>query len=380
MDIAQLDASVRVSAITASLLLAWLLFRQRRQIRVPAILFAPMAVCLTGFLIGNTPDPSLRLFGIPGVIAHFASGLTVVFLWWFCLACFDPLFRPRGGVLAVGLIWVGLATADRLIANPVPALTYTLVGLGFGIVAHLIWRLYLDREGDVIQKRYDTRLVVALLLGSQLLIDLSADLLFGFAWRPLSFALAQNVGILAFLLWLARHVLAAQAGVLSFEGAAPVRPLMPLPIAREDGSGAANEELRQRLVTLIEVDRIHLNSDLTFGSFVDQMKAPERAVRNLVNQEMGFDHFRSFLNHFRVIEARRILSDPRRSADKLIAVALDSGFASLPSFNRVFRATEGCSPSQFKDSAYAAHRTARIANRGAESTFAAASEKRSAAF
>src|SRR3546814_9681837 len=79
----------------------------------------------------------------------------------------------------------------------------TLVGLGFGIVAHLIWRLYAEREGDLIQKRYDARAMVALLLGGLLLIDLSVDLLFGFAWRPLPFAMVQNAAILGFSIWLA---------------------------------------------------------------------------------------------------------------------------------------------------------------------------------
>src|SRR3546814_2462607 len=95
------------------LLLAWLLFRQRGKIGVPALLFPPMALCLSGFLIGNTPDPSLRLSGAPGAIAHFASGCTVVFLWWFCLACFDRQFRPRGGVLVVGLCWIALRSEEH---------------------------------------------------------------------------------------------------------------------------------------------------------------------------------------------------------------------------------------------------------------------------
>src|SRR3546814_14292949 len=88
----------------------------------------------------------------------------------------------------------------------------TLVGLGFGIVAHLIWRLYAEREGDLIQKRYDARAMVALLLGGLLLIDLSVDLLFGFAWRPLPFAMVQNAAILGFSIWLAGQVLGVSSG------------------------------------------------------------------------------------------------------------------------------------------------------------------------
>jgi hypothetical protein len=213
----QLDAAIRLGGITMILLLAWLLFRQRRKIGVPAWLFPPLAICLSGFLIGNTPDPSLRLSGAPGAAAHFASGCTVVFLWWFCLACFDRQFRPRGGVLAAGLCWIALAGADRLIAEPVPALSYTLVGLGFGIVAHLIWRLNAEREGDLIQKRQGARTIVALLLGGQLLIDLSVDLIFGFAWRPLPFTMAQNAAFLGFSLWLAGRVMTVRPGVLRFD-------------------------------------------------------------------------------------------------------------------------------------------------------------------
>ena len=57
------------------------------------------------------------------------------------------------------------------------------------------------------------------------------------------------------------------------------------------------------------------------------------------------------MNGYRVAEARRILSDPARRRDKLIAVAFASGFASLPSFNRVFRDAQGEAPSAFRAAA-----------------------------
>src|SRR5688500_2233915 len=195
MDLDQLDVALRLAGVTTILSLAWLLVRQWRNIGMPALLFAPLAICLSGFLLGNTPDPGLRLSGTAGAIAHFASGWTVIFLWWFCLACFDRQFRPRSGVLAAGVGWFALAIADRVVAGPAPALSYILVGLGFGIVAHLTWRLFAEREGDLIQARHDARAMVATLLGGLLLVDLAINLLFGFDWRPLPFAMAQNVVI-----------------------------------------------------------------------------------------------------------------------------------------------------------------------------------------
>ncbi|TFI57415.1 AraC family transcriptional regulator [Sphingomonas parva] len=346
MTPAQIDVALRLAAIVILLLLAWLLFRDRARIGLPALLFAPMALCLSGFVAGNTPDPALRPAGTVGAIAHFASGCTVVFLWYFCLACFDPRFRPRGAVLAAGLLWLALAAADRLTA--LPFLSPVLVALGFAIVAHLVWRLWADREGDLVERRHDARITVALLLGGLLLADLLVDLVLGFAWRPRAFALAQNATVLGFGLWLAGRILDARAGVLSFDSA----PETSLSARNEIADAAADAALHARLAALIE-DGIHLDPDLTFAGFVQRMSAPEKAVRRLVNHALGFDHFRAFLNHHRVVEAKRRLGDPARASDKVIAIALDSGFASLPSFNRVFRELEGCTPSAYRAAALA---------------------------
>ncbi len=100
----------------------------------------------------------------------------------------------------------------------------------------------------------------------------------------------------------------------------------------------------------MEMDRVFLDPDLTFAAFVARMGATERAVRTLINHDLGHDHFRTFLNHYRVAEARRRLADPNCD-DKLVAVAMDSGFASLASFNRAFRQIEGCAPSAYRAAA-----------------------------
>lgn len=348
MELVQLDAAVRIGASTIILLLAWLLLRRRPEIGLPAVLFAPLAVCVSGFLIGNTPASSLRPSGVPGAVAHLASGYTVVFLWWFCLSCFDRRFRPRGGVLAVGLAWAVIAALDRGLLGGTLAnveLSRLLVVMGFGIVGHLVWRLIAERAGDLIQQRHDARITVAVLLGGMLFVDLTADALLGFAWRPVAFAMAQNVAILGFGLWLAGKLLAVRPDVFALGVVADAAPTTD---ARPEPAVARGDELRRRLDLLTETQRVFLDPDLTFATFVERMCAPERTVRRLINRELGFDHFRTFLNHHRVAEARRLLADPLRADDKLIAVALDSGFASLASFNRAFRVIEGRSPSQYR--------------------------------
>jgi AraC-like DNA-binding protein len=351
MDIALIDAITRIAGITLLLTLAALLLRDGGR-RAPAVFFAPLALCLSGFVAGNSPDAAAQLHGWPAATAHILSGYAAIFLWWFSLACFDRDFRPRGVTLALGIAWFLIASADRGLFGPGLGdldLSRLLVPIGLVIVAHLIWTLLQGREGDLLPRRRDARVIVAVLLGGQLLLDLSIDLILGFDWKPRSFTIAQNLIVMAFTLWLGARLLTARAAVLEFSAPEP-RPISGTDAAPPGPTDdIADPRLLAQISELVEIDRIHLDPDLSFADFVARTGFPERAVRRAINHALGHDHFRSFLNQYRVDEACRLLAANDRSAEKLVGVALDSGFASLASFNRAFRQRCGCTPSQYRE-------------------------------
>ena len=345
----EVDVIVRVAGATllilAAIKAAW------RSDRRGAWIFIALAVCLCGFLAGNTPDAALRLSGPAGQVATLLSGYAAVFLWWYCLTVFDRRFRPRGLVLATGIVWIVIASADRGLFGPALAdrgLSWGLVGIGFVMVGHLGWRLARDFRGDLIDVRRRARVIVVVLLAAQLLADLIVDVVLGLDWRPRGFTIAQNLALLAFTGWL------LQLDARLHTGTAPDAVRRPAPVDPGTSPAPAVIGLAARLQRLIEVERVHLDGDLSLDRFVAMMGASERTVRHLINRELGHDHFRTFLNANRMVEARRLLSDPARRQDKLIAIALDSGFASLPSFNRVFRESEACTPGAFRQAALAA--------------------------
>ncbi|MDQ3124071.1 MAG: AraC family transcriptional regulator [Pseudomonadota bacterium] len=345
----EIDVIVRVAG--ATLLLAATILLSGRDDRRNGLFFLPLALCLCGFLAGNTPDAALRLSGMAGHAAYLLTGFGAVFLWWFCLSVFDRTFRPRGLVLGAGLAWMVIAAADRGLFGDAfgdAGLSRLLIILGLGMVAHLAWRLIRDRSGDLVSGRREARVLVVLLLGGQLLADLIIDVVMGFDWQPRAFSILQNAGLLVFTGWLLHLRLRASAGLPS----APVAsgPAYPHPPA---GASAEGDRLKARLRALVDIDRVHLDPDLTFDRFVSLMGAPDRTVRRLINHELGYDHFRTFLNAHRMIEARRRLADPAHRHDKLITVAMDSGFSSLASFNRVFQDLESCPPSVFRQRALA---------------------------
>ncbi|MCU0649519.1 MAG: AraC family transcriptional regulator [Gemmatimonadaceae bacterium] len=323
--------------------------------------FIALSICLCGFLAGNSADPALRLEGALAYPAVLLAGYTTVFLWWYCLAVFDVTFRPRGAILAVGVAWVLLASADRRLFGVALAnagLSRVLVVLGLGVVAHVSWRVLHDRAGDLLDSRRRLRRITVLALAGQLGLDLTSDLVMGLEWQPPVLPIIQNTMLLAFTVWLiwieTRAHGSRTVGPVSVSPRASTaarashRPSLPEAPTETATDEAPDDPRMTRLRQLMEEEHLYRNPDLTFAEFVHAMGSSEKTVRRLIREQFGHEHFRTFLNTYRVAEARRLLADPSRQHDKLIAVAFASGFASLPTFNRVFKELEGKPPSVFR--------------------------------
>lgn len=349
----EIDVLLRAGAATLTLALALLLIRDARKDQI-AWLLVLFASGLSGFLAGNTPDPSLRLSGAAAGLADLLSGNLAVFLWWLSLAVFEDDFRLDAWKLGVGGAWLGVWLLDRGTALGVSAdfeLSWASVGLGFGMVAHLAYRLLRDLNDDLIETRRRARAMFAAVLAALLLVDLGVDVVLGFDWRPRWFTIAQNAAILLVAARTASWLLRADAGALTFQRARAAVAAPAPAAAPRAAAGGSDARLLGRLRELMESERIYRDPDLTVAEFAARMGAPEAKVRSLVNQQLGHRHFRSFLNAYRVAEAREILADPGKAGEKMVTIALDVGFASLASFNRAFKLVEGRPPTEFRDRA-----------------------------
>jgi AraC-like DNA-binding protein len=182
-------------------------------------------------------------------------------------------------------------------------------------------------------------------------VDLGVDVALGFAWKPQWFTIAQNAAILLVTVQTIRWLLRTDVGKLSFrpdEPQAAGTETVQVPID-EPPADVPDARLLRRLNELMETEHLYRDPQLTFTAFVERMGAPEAEVRRLINRQLGHRHFRSFLNAYRVAEARQILADPARANQKMVAIAFDVGFASLASFNRAFKLVEGRPPSDARE-------------------------------
>ena len=110
-------------------------------------------------------------------------------------------------------------------------------------------------------------------------------------------------------------------------------------------------ELKVKLEQEMQVQKSWRETGLTIPKLAKRLGTTQHNLRALINQEMGFQNFRSFLNQYRVEAVKTVLADPAYLHIPVLTVALENGFNSLPPFNRAFKANVGVTPTTYRQQA-----------------------------
>lgn len=309
--------------------------------------FLAFALGIAGFLGVNTAFDAAELPEALWAVASFCSRMAAVFLWMFCLVLFDGRLRAPRLAVAVVATWLALVVIDRGYLAPAPTqldVSTVQIVFGAGLVLHAGWRVLRDLRDDLVESRRRARPIFAIALLALLVMDFGADVLHGYDWQPASFLMLQNGAITVLAGGLGLWLLRAAPWVVTDVAPAVVQAATA---SRGDPEGAAVA----RIEAVMRDARPWLDPELTFAAFAARIGLPEPVLRRAINHRMGHGHFRTFLNGYRVDEARRRLRDPAHAGDKILAIALDCGFASLASFNRAFKQATGRAPSDYRTGA-----------------------------
>ena len=129
---------------------------------------------------------------------------------------------------------------------------------------------------------------------------------------------------------------------------APVSAAVPGPEeAAPPAPGLAPELLpwRDKLLRLMADEQPWLEPELTLTELAHRLRTNPALLSKVINAGCG-QNFNDFVNTYRVREARRRLADARFAHYSLVGVALESGFNSKSTFNRVFKKLLGQAPSE----------------------------------
>lgn len=112
----------------------------------------------------------------------------------------------------------------------------------------------------------------------------------------------------------------------------------------------SNTEIQRhidRILQLMTVEKIYLRESLNLREFAAELGADPNLVSHILNNHLE-SNFHDFTNKYRIEEAKRRLQDPAFQHLTILAIALESGFNSKTTFNRVFKNYTGLTPSTFK--------------------------------
>ena len=124
-------------------------------------------------------------------------------------------------------------------------------------------------------------------------------------------------------------------------------PAAPLPAPAAPAVEPTPDLLRWRdqLLQLMEQEQPWREPELTLHELAQRLRTHPALLSRVLNTGCG-QNFNDFVNTYRTQEARRKLADPRFAHYSLMGVALESGFNSKSTFNRVFKKLTGQAPSE----------------------------------
>jgi AraC-like DNA-binding protein len=283
-------------------------------------------------------------------VVFLAYGKTAAF-WLFSRALFEDGFRMKpfdwavlGALVAVGGAWyirgrLGLVTEPLQIPHQLAQIA---------LASSAAWIAWRGRGADLVEPRRRAR-IAFVVLSSLFMIGITVSYLA--PGRPSALVVDLNVARM-FVMAIGMALLVS--GLRSEEMFASSGEA-PSPTARRSGAGVvlctdpAEARLLTRLQRLMEAERVYRLEGLTIGSLAARAGAPEYAVRRLINGRLGYRNFNAWVNEWRLADAKAALLDPAQREVPISTIALDAGFSSLGPFNRAFKATEGVTPSDFRE-------------------------------
>ncbi len=336
------------STATALAFGAWqALWRTRGAGRPPSVrwLLVAAASCAAQLWV-SLPGVSLPPHPV-GALLQVIGVLNVAATWAFAMSLLDdhwhwtPLRIGALGALALSPAVYALASLGAMPSAWVVAWApWGSVPAGAAVV-HLVVRALRGARDDLVDERRRWRHGLVGVLAVGLLMVLVGESWGGVPGERLRMATAAVVAFGA---------MAVMAGWPT--AAWGVKTSKPASAPPESAPLDAIE--LGRLNQLMVEERVFLDAELDLPGLAKRLGVPPHRLRQLINGRLGHRHFSDFLNEARLAEVKRRLADPALARRPILTLALEAGFPSLATFNRVFKQREGLTPTAFRQQALGA--------------------------
>ncbi len=111
------------------------------------------------------------------------------------------------------------------------------------------------------------------------------------------------------------------------------------------------EILRIKLDNQLIKNKVFLNPNLELRDLALELEISNQKLTTFINQNLK-TNFQSLINSYRIKEFKNRIEQRDFEKYTLLSIAMDCGFNSKSSFNRIFKQSEGCTPTQYMKRIY----------------------------
>ncbi|WP_299848269.1 helix-turn-helix domain-containing protein [uncultured Roseovarius sp.] len=328
-----LDTLFRGNAIGIVLLVSIVLMRNPRT-RAKSWSVSAMGVSIIGYLLVSSTfhdqlPPVVFSIGVFGAIM-----MSLTFTWLVL-----DIFLDAPGQHWPWYLFAGATALASLASAIYPSLG--LICRAMALVLHLalLWAVLTSAGDDLVEKRRQFRPVFMTAMVILGVIIIVTEMFVAPTDVPDLARLGQSAAFFGLCAGFALWSLRPDRGLWDSE-AAPGRKTVK--------NGALPDTQTLAKLNAAIGAEFWRREGLTIGALAEELDVPEHRLRVVINRELGFRNFPSFINSFRVDAARAELSAPEKAQKTILEIAYDCGFASLGPFNKAFRAQTGTSPRDYR--------------------------------
>jgi AraC-like DNA-binding protein len=214
--------------------------------------------------------------------------------------------------------------------------TLTILGL---------FDIFRNWQSDLVECRRILRLGLSVTSGAFLLFIVVNEFIYGHGEFP-AFLNYINITVISiFAMTFGYNILVSDSNIL-IESIDELTPeLVKDKISKPS---LADSQWLDKLTYAMEEEFYYRQVDLTIKSLSDYLIVPEHQLRRLINQHLGYRNFNDYLNRYRGRDAAQRLSDPKLIRIPILTIAIESGYASLTTFNKAFKTLKTMTPSEFR--------------------------------
>ena len=344
--------------MSQALLLAISSFLYQRDTYLGKLIIA-FAICTLGYLIFQISafEPGSIESFLFGRLGHAVIGI----LWIIAYVLFDESRRPPFAAYVIIALYFSLRATGSLYFTFNPGTSTT--GFAFlllylapqiltiGICVHTLVLTILEYNRDLNELRRNLRVIFLAILGSfWLIVVIDGAIILAMRMGIItfihpSFTLKPIIGVLIFPALMTLNLLFFRLNVEGFRSKINIFSNNTSAESRSENIDPKDLEIKEALLTLMEVEKIYTHAGLSIGKLASHMKIQEYKLRSIINKQLNFNNFSQFLNIYRIKEAENKLLHTESS---IFNIGLDVGYTSLSSFHKAFKDEHRVTPKVYR--------------------------------